>query len=89
MDDFSVTNDRRVFLDGTEIKNVLGFRVLSEAGKDPEVELRVAVRSITIDGYTDAFKEPEAQSLKLKIDPKILGKANCGKGLRALGTSLD
>ncbi len=89
MNDFSVTKDRRVFLDGAEVKGVLGVRVLIEAGKDPEVELRVAVGSITIDDYTDAFKGAEEPVPKLEIDPKILGKANYGKGLRALGQSSD
>lgn len=89
VNDFSVTKDRRVFLDGAEVKGVLGVRVFIEADKDPEVELRVAVGSITIDGYTDVFKGVEDPVLKLEIDPKILGKANYGKGLRALGQSSD
>ena len=65
MNDFSITKDRRVFLDGTEVKGVLGFRVLIEAGKNPEVELRVSVGSIAIDGYTDVFKGAEEPVLAL------------------------
>lgn len=51
--DFSITKDGRTFLNGTEIKGVLGLRLLVESGKDPEVELRVAISSIDVDGYTD------------------------------------
>lgn len=51
--DFSITKDGRTFLNGTEIKGVLGLRLLIEAGQDPEVEIRVAISSIDVDGYTD------------------------------------
>lgn len=51
--DFSITKDGRTFLNGTELKGVLGLRLLIEAGKDPEVEIRVAISSIDVDGYTD------------------------------------
>lgn len=53
MPDFKVTKERRVFLDDVEIKWVLGFSVVVDAGNDPEVVLRVAVDSVDIEGYTD------------------------------------
>ena len=62
MNDFKITKDRRVFIDGMEIKHCLGFSVNVVAGKDPEVLLRVSVSSIDVDGYTDAWakqKEPQ------------------------------
>lgn len=55
MNDFKVTKDRRIFLDDTEIKRVLGYSINADAGNDPEVVLRVAVDRIDIDGYTDAW----------------------------------
>ena len=56
-----MTKDRRIFLDDTEIKRVLGYSINADAGSDPEVVLRVAVDSIDIDGYTDVFgKRKEA-----------------------------
>lgn len=55
MNDFKVTKDRRIFLDNTEIKRVLGYSINADAGSDPEVVLRVAVDSIDIDGYTDGW----------------------------------
>lgn len=59
--DFKVTKDRRIFLDDTEIKRVLGYSINADAGSDPEVVLRVAVDSIDIDEYTDVFgKRKEA-----------------------------
>ena len=51
--DFSITKDGRTSLNGIELKGVLGLRLLIEAGQDPEVELRVAISSIDVDGYTD------------------------------------
>lgn len=51
--DFSITKDGRTFLNGIELNGVLGLRLLIEAGQDPEVELRVAISSIDVDGYTD------------------------------------
>ena len=53
MKEFRVTEDRKVFLDGQEVKNVLGFRVDANAGENPEVALRVPVEKIVIEGYTD------------------------------------
>lgn len=52
---FKVTEDRRIFLDGHEIKRVVEFSINAEAGSDPEVVLRVAVNRIDIDGYTNMF----------------------------------
>ena len=53
MKEFRVTEDRKVFLDGHEVKNVLGFQVNVNAGENPEVALRVPVEKIIIEGYTD------------------------------------
>lgn len=53
MNIFKVTKDRRVFLNDVEIENVLGFDFHIEAGKDPEVVLRVSVADIDIDDYRD------------------------------------
>ena len=53
MNEFKVTEDRRIFLNNTEIHRCCGFQIESNAGSDPEVVLRVAVDSIDIDGYTD------------------------------------
>ena len=52
MQDFKVTKERRVFLDGVGIKRVLGFSIDIDAGNNPEVTLRVAVGSVDIDEYT-------------------------------------
>jgi len=56
---FKVTKGRRVFLNDTEIKSVIGFSIDVAAGDDPQVVIRVAVDSIEIDGYTDAFSSPD------------------------------
>ena len=62
MNAFRVTKDHRVFLDEREIPRCLGFNVDVDAGKDPEVVLRVACGSVTIDGYTDVWtKQKESQ----------------------------
>ncbi len=55
MNDFKVTRDRRVFLDDIEIPYCFGFSVVIEAGKNPEVVLRVSCGSVSIDGYTDVL----------------------------------
>lgn len=55
MNEFRVTEDRRVFLNNIEIPRCFGFRIDVSAGDDPEVVLRVAVSRIDIDGYTDAW----------------------------------
>ncbi len=55
MSEFKVTKDRHVFLDGTEITRVIGFSIDITAANDPEVVIRIAVDSVDIDGYTDAF----------------------------------
>lgn len=53
MKNFRVTKDGRIFLGGVEIENVLGFDLHIEAGKDPEVVLRVSAADIDIDEYRD------------------------------------
>lgn len=55
MDAFRVAKDRRIFLNDTEVRRVLGYSINADAGSDPEVVLRVAVDRIDIDGYTDAW----------------------------------
>ena len=54
MNAFQVTKDHRVFLDGREIPRCLSFNVEIEAGKDPEVVLRVVCESVSIEKYTKA-----------------------------------
>lgn len=62
MNIFQVTKDRRVFLDGHEIPRCLGFNVEIDAEKDPEVVLRVACESVSIEEYTKAWtKQKESQ----------------------------
>lgn len=51
MDKFRITKDQRVFLGEKEIKPCTGFRIIANAGNDPEVELRIIVDSIDIDDY--------------------------------------
>lgn len=57
MKEFRVTEDRKVFLNGKEIKNVLGFKIKADAGENPEVVLRVPVEKIVIEGYTDFYSD--------------------------------
>lgn len=57
MNVFKVTKDRRILLDDTEIKRVLGYSINADAGSDPEVVLRIAVDEIDIDGYTDSWSK--------------------------------
>lgn len=61
MNNFRVTKDRRIFLDGIEIQRCHGFEVAVNAAEDPEVVLRVSCDSVTIEDYTDVFKGGEAQ----------------------------
>lgn len=56
VNEFRVTRERRVFLNGIEVKGCHGFDVIVNAAEDPEVVLRVSVGSITIDEYTDIWK---------------------------------
>jgi len=53
--DFRVTKDRKVSLGDVEIPGCIGFDVHIEAGKDPEVVLRVSCGSVSIDDYTDVW----------------------------------
>lgn len=63
MNVFKVTKDRRILLDDTEIKRVLGYSINADAGSDPEVVLWIAVDEIDIDGYTDRWsKRKESQT---------------------------
>lgn len=53
MNSFKVTKDHRILLNDVEIDHVLGFDLHIEAGKDPEVVLRVSAADIDIDDYRD------------------------------------
>lgn len=52
----SITADRHVFLNGVEVPRCLGVNINIEAGKDPEIMLRVSVERIDIDGYSDYWQ---------------------------------
>lgn len=52
----TITKDRRVLLNGVEVPQVLGVSIDLEAGRDPEVVLRVSVQQVDIDGYSDYWK---------------------------------
>ena len=52
----SITEDRRVILNGVEIPQCLGVNISMEAGRDPEVVLRVSVERIHIAGYSDYWR---------------------------------
>lgn len=60
MSKFEVTKDRRVILDGTEIKRVLSVDVHLEGGENPEVLLRVPVDEVDVDCFTDWAVTKEA-----------------------------
>lgn len=65
------------------------LQLLSERSREKNCEPSELVSlSDVMVSISRILLELEAQSPKLEIDPKILGKANCGKDLRALGTSL-
>ena len=61
MNTFRVTKDRRVFLGDVEIQKCLGFEVVFEVAKDPEVLLRVSVEKVDIDEYKDAWNSSEVK----------------------------
>lgn len=62
-DDFRVTKDRRVLLDGMEIPRCVGVNISIEAGEDPEVTFRVLCGSVSIEDYTDLWtKGTESQT---------------------------
>lgn len=52
MQDFKVTSDRRVYVDGVEIKKVTSFSIIVDGGDDPEVVLRVRADRVSIDGFS-------------------------------------
>lgn len=52
VDRFEVTEDKRVILNGLEIERCTGFDISVDAGRDPEIRIRVSVDEIEIDGYT-------------------------------------
>lgn len=52
-----ITENRRVFLDDTELKTCACVAVVIEAGRDPEVELRIAVNKVIIEGYTNGITD--------------------------------
>lgn len=56
MDVFTVTKDRRVFLNDVEIKRVHAFSIDVESMHNPKVVLRVGVDEINIEGYTDHWQ---------------------------------
>ncbi len=51
MNEFRITQDKRVLLNGKEIPGCTRAVVILEAGCDPEVEFRVAVDQVDIDEY--------------------------------------
>lgn len=51
MDKFRVTKDQKIFLGEKEITHCTGFKVITRAGNDPEVEFRVIVDSVDIEDY--------------------------------------
>lgn len=78
---FEVTRDRRVLLNGAEVDGCLGFEIQVDAGRDPEVVLRVSVDKINIDGYMDAWttqRESLANIIRseLTVDPEVFCRSN-------------
>ena len=51
MDKFKVTQDQKIYLGEKEITHCTGFKVIANAGDDPEVQLRVIVESADIQNY--------------------------------------
>ena len=51
VDKFRVTQDQKIYLGEKEITHCTGFKVIAEAGDDPEVELRVIVESVDVEGF--------------------------------------
>lgn len=52
-----ITEDRRIFLDDTELKTCIRAAIVIEAGRDPEVELRITAEEIIIDDYTKGIAD--------------------------------
>lgn len=51
LDRFKVTQDQKIYLGEKEITHCTGFKVIVNAGDNPEVELRVIVESADIQNY--------------------------------------
>ena len=51
MTSLRITKDRRIFLNEQEIKKCLKLSVIMEGGCDPEIELKITVDKVDIDGY--------------------------------------
>lgn len=48
-----ITQDKRVLLDGVELTTCTRVAMMIEAGREPEVEFRIAADMVDIDGYTN------------------------------------
>ena len=59
MDKFRVTKDQGLYLGEKKITHCTGFRVIANAGDDPEVELRVIVESVDIENYQTSLTQTE------------------------------
>lgn len=76
LNDFRVTKDRRVLLDGMEIPRCIGFNISIEAGKDPEVTFRVSCGSVAIEDYTDQWPKGLSCLVVRELNQKV---RECGK----------
>lgn len=52
-----ITSDHRVLLNDMEVPNCIRVSVIAEAGRDPEVEFRIAADTVSIDGYTNGIAD--------------------------------
>ena len=52
-----ITKDKRVILNGKEYPRCTRVSIILDAGGDPEVELRVTVDKINIEGYTNGIAD--------------------------------
>lgn len=59
MECFRVTKDQKVYLGEKEITHCTGFKIIANAGDDPEVELRVIVESVDIENYKGSLTQTE------------------------------
>lgn len=51
IDELSVTEDGRVLINGVEIPGAKSVNVIADPLTDPEAEIRVCTRKVTVDGY--------------------------------------
>lgn len=51
MDVFRVTRDQKVYIGEKEITHCTSFKIIADAGDNPEVEIRVIVESVNIEDY--------------------------------------